>query len=439
MLTSDASAPRLEGLARTILLLRDHVRREIPDEVLCDALSGVRVAVVGDTQNLQTPAGQHALVTSALLVARSGATVVLAVPDVPLCHPQPPLTGTHLGSALIEVLADILPGSVTPTHIPARGVDVALVVGDSPWREKAGRILRLSGDNWAGRISERGSGQRWALGLGPFGALGAAGLAAGEVFKVALGPLRRHSISAGGWDLSFAHTREAMVRLAPAGTPPPTGDLGVFDCVSGGAITQAALYALMRLPGVHGTTRVLEPEVSDGTNLNRYAFLLRSRCGRAKADDIGEWLNPWLEVRPMRVRYDEATAAGVAPLAPSVLVGVDDIPSRWRVQAARPSWLGVGATSHYSAMASVHRPGWACARCLHPRDEPGDGPIPTVAFVSHWAGLWLASYFVRARSGMLLPQAEQSIYMSPLRPEATAALWVGPVAPRPACPLNCAA
>src|SRR2546427_44705 len=99
-------------------------------------------------------------------------------------------------------------------------------------------------------------------------------------------------------------------------------------------------------------------------------------------------------------RYEMSLHDELGPFAPAVLVGVDDIPSRWEVQAARPLWLGVGATTHYSAMASYHVPGLGCARCLHPKDEPGGGLIPTVSFVSHWAGLWLASLFALERIGM---------------------------------------
>jgi hypothetical protein len=427
------------ALARTLLLLRDHVRPEVPDGVVGAALRDVRVAVVADAANLASEAGQHALVTAALLTARSGAAIELAIPDVRCCGVQVPLVGEYLGSALLEGLNDLVPGVRARASGAPGVVDLVVVLGDTPWSGRARRVLRLSGDAWTGMMTSQGTGNRWQDEGAPIGALSAAGLAATEAFKMAVAPLRSVAIDAGGWDLHFAPTAAATVRLAPDGTPAPIAALGTFDCVSGGAIIQAALYALLRVPGVHGEARVIEPEREDLTNLNRYALLRRSRLFWPKAHDLAAWLAPHLTVTPIAARYDDALAAALGPLAPAVLVGVDDIPSRWRVQAANPAWLGIGATSHYAAMASVHIPGWGCAQCLHPRDEPGEGPIPTVAFVSHWAGLWLASYFLRARSGLVLAHEQQSVFMSPLRAESPAALWFAPVAPRRACPHGCGA
>lgn len=427
------------ALSRTLLLLRDHVCPEVSDGTVAATLRDFRVALVADAANLASEAGQHALVTAALLMVRSGAAIELEIADVRCRGVQVPLVGDYLGPALLEVLEDLLPGVRAQAGGAARGVDLAVVLGDTHWAGRAHRVLRMRGDAWAGAISAGGGGSRWRHLGGPIGALSAAGLAATEAFKAAVAPLRPFAIDPAAWDLHFAPAQSAAVRLAPEGTPAPTGELSRFDCVSGGAIIQSALYALVRVPGARGAGRVIEPEEADLTNLNRYALLRRSRLLSAKAEDIAAWLAPHMAVTPVVARYDDALAATLGSFAPAVLVGVDDIPSRWRVQAARPTWLGIGATSHYSAMASAHVPSWGCAWCLHPRDEPGDGPIPTVSFVSHWAGLWLASYFLRWRSGLVLAHECQSVFMSPLRADASAALWFAPVAPRPGCPHRCAA
>jgi hypothetical protein len=158
-------------------------------------------------------------------------------------------------------------------------------------------------------------------------------------------------------------------------------------------------------------------------------------------DDLAGWASTGhlgqIDIHPVRARYDSNLAVGYAPPAPFVLVGVDDIPTRWVVQETWPKWLGIGATTHYSAMASFHAHGLACAHCLHPYDEPGNAPLPTAAFVSHWAGLWLASLFVRARGGEHLSPAEQSIFHTPLRGGVSSALWRQKVPRRSGCALNC--
>ena len=42
-----------------------------------------------------------------------------------------------------------------------------------------------------------------------------------------------------------------------------------MDLISGGAITNAALYALLRIPEITAAIRVIEPETLDLPNLNR--------------------------------------------------------------------------------------------------------------------------------------------------------------------------
>jgi hypothetical protein len=430
-------AATLVGLARTLLLLRDHVRPEVPDRDLAEALLGTRVAVVGDQPNLRVEPAQHALVTAALLVARSGASVHVVVPDLPLLGAHPPLHGDRLEAALLDVLEDLIPGVHGSATVPAGGVDLAILIGDTAWAGRAKRVVRLQADAWCGAITQ-GSGSRWSDDRSPFGALAAAGLVAGEAFKAAVSQLRSRSTNLQAFDDLFAPTTEAAVRLAPAGTPAPSAKLGSFDCVSGGAIIQAALYAVSRIPGARGQARVIEPEAADLTNLNRYALLRRSRTALPKAVGLADLGLGNVLIEPLPERYDATLRQKLLHHAPAVLVGVDDIPSRWEVQAARPQWLGVGATTHYSAMASYHVRGLGCARCLHPRDDPGGGPIPTVSFVSHWAGLWLASLFARELIGVRPPLLQQSVFFACLRADSPTSVWFGPVPQLRECPLQCA-
>lgn len=197
---------------------------------------------------------------------------------------------------------------------------------------------------------------------------------------------------------------------------------------SGGAIN-AILYALARLPGVEGRARVIEPDTADLTDLNRYIF-----C--SKANDLAAVLaGSGLTIVPVPSRYELTELSSLLQLAASVLVGVDDIPTRWLVQRAGPDWLGVGATTHWSAMASFHAEGLGCAECLHPEDDPGNAPISTVAFMSFWAGLLTATYFLRHRAGQAIPVDKQQIYLTALGPEHPS--W-SVVPQRPGCP-SCAA
>jgi molybdopterin/thiamine biosynthesis adenylyltransferase len=175
----------------------------------------------------------------------------------------------------------------------------------------------------------------------------------------------------------------------------------------------------------------MEPDHADLSNLNRYMLLSHSHLGAQKAEDLAAiCAGTGVVIEPLAQRYEPAEVEAIG-LRATVLVGVDDIPSRWLVHRARPEWLGIGATTHWSAMASFHVPGMGgCAECLHPLDDPTNAPIPTVAFVSFWAGLLLAAYFLRSRSGQRIDVIEQQIYLTPLRAENP--VWAG-VPPRAGC------
>lgn len=424
-----------QALRRTTLLMRGALRPEAPEPELLDALLGTEVALVADANNLSSPEGQTALITAAGLIARSGAQCYLDAPNVSLEGTAAPLSGRHLVDALLDFGADLIPGRTIVAGVPSRGVDLAVVIGDSPWTGRAHQIASMSGNGWTGRIGLEG--ERWAPWSSPFGALVSAGLAAGEAYKAAIRRLRGWTSGPANFDAFFAAASSAEVALAPCGTPPPTGKLGRFDFVSGGAIAQAVLYALSRIPGADGQARVIEPQASDLTNINRYAFLRRSRVGELKASHLASLDLGNISISAVPLRYDESTLGQIGQLAPHVLVGVDHVPSRWAVQRARPHWLGIGGTGDYLALTTCHARGLPCAMCLHQDGSEPSAEIPTAAFVSHWAGLWLASRFSRTVSGDKIGADEQQVYMATLRPDSADSIWRSPGVAAKGCPLGC--
>jgi hypothetical protein len=102
--------------------------------------------------------------------------------------------------------------------------------------------------------------------------------------------------------------------------------------------------------------------------------------------ELGQFMTPWAIARFMASLF-RSWPKEVKLLDPGA-----GLPTRCAVQQAMPQWLVIGATTYWSAMASFHSEGLGCARCLHNEDEPGDGPIPTTACVSFWAGLLTAAY-----------------------------------------------
>jgi hypothetical protein len=419
-----------EALDRTLLLMRDEVHTDVPDSVLVKALTGTRIALIADQTNLASHAAQTAFVTAAVLMARSGHKVHLFAPNIPLVGAQPPLTAGPLLDALLELGRDMLPDMSFECASAEIQFDLAFALGNSPIAVRAQRILRLNADPWAGLLTSDPVGEAWRAPWWPFGAMAAAALAAGEAFKAAIRnliPLARNPDSTSAL---FAPIEGVRFALAPDDTP-YASDLGCFDCVSGGAIIDAALYALARIPAVRGSGRIIEPDCYAISNLNRYVTLRRSRTQLLKAHILAEVVGQGLRLTPIAERFDIHSLARLGDLNPRVIVGVDDIPTRWAVQRAKPFFLVIGATTHWSAMASFHRPGLGCAQCLHPIDDPNDAPIPTTACVSFWAGLLSATYLLRGINGQPLPPHEQQIYLTPFRPENP---YRAAVSARASCP-----
>ena len=418
----------LEALARTILLARKDLLPGVTDDEVLGALTSVRVLLVADELNLGCPEGQHALISAATLAARSGAECYIDAPNVPLLGVHPLLRERHIVDALLEIGADLVPGQTMRAGRAGRNVDLLVAIGDTESSAQARQRVAVSATAWEGRLG--GRGERFVPTESPFGAMAAATLAGTEAYKHAMRRLRWHAAH-GVFDDFFRETVDARIAFAPRDTPPPTPVLGAFDTVSGGAIVQGALYALSKIPGVSADARVIEPDVHALTNVNRYPLLRCADLKTAKASAIARLNLGGIQITPVPDRYDERLRRTLGPLAADVLVGVDNVESRWVVQDECPEWLGIGATEGYLAFRTVHEPGVPCARCVHPEGSLPAGEIPTAAFVSFWGGLSLAAAFALRRTGVR--PAGQVLQLSCLQMGSSSGVLEGPGTPEASC------
>ena len=418
-----------DALDRTLLLIRDEVRAETPDDVLLSALSETEIALVADAATIVSPAAQTAFVTTALLCARSGHMVYLLSPDVALSVPQPPLQGTTMITALLEGDGKIVPVHRFGCELPPHTIDLEIRFGSTPSHCQARAQCTVSATRWSAHITRGTTMQPWMTDLAwPMGAMAGAFLAAVEAFKCAMQKLVGCARDPAQFVEFFAPLLDTILVLAPE-TTPIVNTLGAFDCISGGAIINCVLYALARLPDVTGLGRIVEPDTGETSNLNRYMLLRIEDLGKPKAERLAARDLGALTLSPLPWRFE--SVASVGSFAPRVLVGVDHIPTRWAVQRTNPHYLGIGATTHWSAMTSYHRPGEMCAGCAHPRDDTMDGPIPTVAFVSFLAALLQTTDFLRDLAGKLT--AEALTFVTAPRADK---IWRSPIAQHPACPVG---
>lgn len=220
------------------------------------------VEPLADDANSRSGACQSAMVTLAQLAMQMGCSVHVVGPDVTLSHAQPPWQGATLHAVLTDMAANTISGVHFAAVERVGPTDITFVFGDTPSPGVAG--WRVCAKRWTGWIQPvEVDGPRWE-GEFPIGGLGVAALAAAEAFKFAMRRLRPK----GPRVEELAPATHARIRLGDESMPVPTS-LGRVDCVGGGAITQGALHVLLRLPGLAGKVRVLEPQALEVTNCNR--------------------------------------------------------------------------------------------------------------------------------------------------------------------------
>jgi hypothetical protein len=423
----------LEQLDRTILLCRDHVLDELSNEEICSNFLSFRVLCVSDLRNLSSHSGQTALVTLVSMLNRMGMQVGLAIPDVPIINPQPPVSGASMLQVLTASSEAFISGA---TVCKASGFrpDLVFALGNTDFAKGSAPCWRLSGSEWCGALTIDGVRETppwtadWSI-----GSMVSAALASSEAFKfvMRLLPFRNQADQ-----VFFEMSPVCNWDFGLIPVPDKEIDLGHVDLISAGAICQAVLYALLRLPRVRLSGRIFDDDITAPSNLNRNLLSTVADIGSSKVQIVAQRCGTQLQLDPVRSRFLDDGRYG--ELADRVLVGVDDIPSRWGVQRKAPHWLAISGTSHFNVSSSAHEPETPCSGCLHPVDDnAAPGPIPTVSFVSFWAGLVMAVRLVREAIGLPYPVGQQHLWLTPLRMDLrNAAMWY-PVAAIRHCPARC--
>jgi hypothetical protein len=426
----------LAELNRTILLCRDHVIDELSDEEICQCFQSRKVLCVSDRRNLASHSGQTALFTLVSLLSRMGMQIELAIPDVAMLFTQPPMSGSSVRHALVSSSESLISGATVrcdSTFAP----EIVFVLGDTKMDHTNVPCWRLSGNDWWGALAMEGMAKvaAWTSEW-PVGSMISAALAANEAFKFVM---RRLPLRGQADRVFFEESRSCNWDFGAVHVPEEGVDLGMVDLISAGAICQAALYALIRFPNVRMSGRIFDDDLTGASNLNRNMLSLVADIGLTKVQVVAQCCSAKLRLEPIAVRFT-GDSCRIGRLARRVLVGVDDIPSRWEVQRHAPGWVAVSGTSHFSISSSAHSRDEPCCGCLHPVDDPvGANQIPTISFVSFWAGLAMAVRLFRDALASPYPPSRQHLWLTPLRMDRPhSAMWL-PVAPARNCPVRCLA
>lgn len=428
-----------EASARTVAIVDEHLLAGGVDRALIgELLRGHRVRLIADRRVAASVAGQELTLTATLLIRRMGIAVEVDAPDAPLIATGPPFVGDTLHQALRSVADQLLPGTEFGLGASEEAAHVEFTLGSSEAVGSALRLLRV------GVIGSRAVVAASAVDLeieedARVAALAAAGLVAGEAFRSFAAQLAAELDVQIAKDFSFEEDCELDiaeilgVELDAFRAPV----LGAIDFISAGAITNACLYTLFRI-GAQLDGRTIERKDLDPPDLNRYLLALARHLDLPKVDILAEASTGDIRLEGRSMLYNERTREQLQPLANTVAVGVDHVPSRWLVQSEEPGLLVVGATEGFEAYASHHRPGVACAGCLHPTAPPDEATrtVPTISFVSFFAGFFQALLLAALANGH-----EPKGQVIRALPFAFAGPVVSctPLAANPDCPVACPA
>jgi hypothetical protein len=248
----------------------------------------------------------------------------------------------------------------------------------------AASIVYVGSDGWNVRASHHrpvGSG----LSANPFGAGAAACVGAAAIFRAifakeidencadqlvqlsAAGPDADVSLSLLGWDLA-----SSMEVASPQ--LPGTIDIGETFLVGVGAIGNAAVWALARLPHLQGRLHLVDAENLELSNLQRYVLSNDASIGVPKVQLAASKLafhgnepSAALDVQTHRMRWEAYVSARRNYRFDNVMLALDSAEDRIAVQASLPRWV-VNAWTQPENLGISRHPCFtrdACVACLY--------------------------------------------------------------------------
>ncbi|MXY43538.1 MAG: hypothetical protein F4Y50_05710 [Dehalococcoidia bacterium] len=310
-------------------------------DAFVEQLEGVRVAIAFGEDAATSRDGRHLLDLCVRLAARLYPN--LTISNTPAAE--------QIAGELTELAESINPNIETSSTNPPSAV---LAIGaDAPHVDAP--TLYAGCDGWVAHAGTAGPHGTSDLG-NPFGAGFAACLAAANLFRLLFLP---HGAELLDEDVDFPPEAAAFPSLTTARLTAPLVLVGT------GAVGNSAAWALGRTP-LAGQIWLVDPELVDLSNLQRYVLCDRSDEGGVKAEiAAGTFQNTLQPVPYLGTWASFLEAKGYH--WERVLVALDSARDRRAVQGSLPRWIAnawtqigdLGVSSH-----SFQQPN-ACLSCLY--------------------------------------------------------------------------
>ncbi|MDE0231635.1 MAG: E2 ligase fold family C protein [bacterium] len=304
-------------------------------------LQDVRVAISFGEQAVNSRDGRDLIDLSVRLAARLYPTITFATIPV----------GNRLADEMSQLARSINPRIEVSKNGTA---DVVLAIGLNAPQVEASTVY-AGCDNWVARVGTKRPYSTSDFG-NPFGAGFAACLAAANLFRFLFIPDGAASLDA---DTSFPSEINSFPSLARVTLTDP------LVLVGAGAVGNCVAWALARTP-VLGQLWLVDPEVVELSNLQRYVLCNRSDEHGSKVEIVGRFFQGGMET----LHYQGTWASFLGAHGykwERVLVALDSARDRRAVQASLPRWVAnawtqlgdLGVSSH-SFLGSD-----ACLACLY--------------------------------------------------------------------------
>lgn len=240
---------------------------------------------------------------------------------------------------------------------------VAIVVGET---DLAGNMTKLfvGSDGWHARLSRSapvGSGPT----ANPFGAGAAGCFAAANIFRFVFAS----QLVCGDLDdridvslFDYRHDSEPGPRL------PDYIDLGDAYLAGLGAIGHGAMWAFGRLPSLAGTLNMVDHDIIDLSNLQRYVMALQKDLNMPKSKLARRLLKrEGLRITAHPLKWSDFVAGRRNRTFERVAVALDSAADRISLQASLPRWIVNAWTQELDLGISRHGfdDGKACLACLY--------------------------------------------------------------------------
>ena len=310
-------------------------------DAFTEKLEGVRVAIAFGEEAATSRDGRELLDLSVRLAARlyPGLTFI----TVP--------AGDRFADELMALATSINPNiEASKTGTANVGLSVGL---DAPAVDTP--TIYAGCDGWLARVGTEGPYRTSDLG-NPFGAGFAACLAAANLFRFLFLPDGTTSLDA---DTSFPPDAASFPSLVASTLTDPLVLVGV------GAVGNSASWALARAPLI-GQIYLVDPQVVELSNLQRYVLCARADEGGIKVDVAGKEFGGALQALPHQGTWASFLRANGYKWD-RVLVALDSAHDRRAVQGSLPRWIANAWTQVGDLGVSSHSflgPD-ACLACLY--------------------------------------------------------------------------